>query len=258
MGKCECETQFTPDLSLMDLWSSIYPGYVKCFGKEVTKIEEKKVKIDAILDRLKRGRVSNVWIESYLQGSLAESSFWLHVDKKRDILMMNHLERRARPLDWWDQWMELIPADTVIFSNCCSTDYLLSQISWSIERLEQLNVDHSGRPKVFDDDIKEEIVDVSQNPGLRIKRHRYFEQVGALMYIGPRFQERTGGCWEPLRKYSWCKISEVNGLIRLKSFESCFDSDQGEQAKRQRILREVLFPGANPVDPMGTDPSVPW
>ena len=258
MGKCESETQFTPDFGVADLWASIYPGYVKCFGSEVTKIAEKKVKPDEILAQLKRGRVSDVWIESYLKKSTAETSFQLEADKKRDIVMMYHGEKRPRTLDWWDQWMQLVPAESVIFGNCCSTDYLMSQINWNIERLGQLDIDISGRPKVFDSDINEEIVDVSQNPGLRIKRKGYFEQVGALIWIGPRFQERTGGSWEPLRKHSWCKISDVNGLVRLQSFERCFDSDQGEQAKRQRILREVLFPGGNPVDPMGTDPTVPW
>ena len=76
--------------------------------------------------------------------------------------------------------------------------------------------------------------------------------------LGPRFEERTGGSWEPLRKHAWCKISEVNGLVRLQSFERCFDSDRGEQAKRQRLLREALFLHGGPVDPMGVDPTVPW
>jgi hypothetical protein len=259
MSLLTLEMEWTRDVSIPDVWQSLYPQFVKVFGQQTIKLSEKAIKPEKIFAQLSKPKIERAWIAAFPTSDFStKKDFDFDTDKKRDLLELCLREGEERPLEWWDQWMKLIPSESMIYACCYRTNYLLAQKVWQPEELLRYGGDPQTRPKFFDPDLQEEIIDVSKNPGLRIKRSNYFEQVGSLMWIGPRFQERTGGSWEALKKYSWCQISEVNGLIRLQSFSRTFDSDQGEQAKRQRLLREVLFPNGQSVDPMGNDPSVPW
>lgn len=257
MVRSRNEIQFTSKLSLAQAWEAIYPAFVRCFQGEAVEIRGKKVSPEKILSYLKLPGIDMVEVETFAtKKERADSSLLLMEFPESRVRAMSHSEHRSRPLAWWDQWVQLLPSRFIICCCCFSVDYLMQQSCWNIARAKDYGIDIAKRPQVFNTDWNRKIFDVSKNPGLSISRKNHIESVGAVMWIGPRFTERTGGSWEPLRKYKWCKISEMNGLVRLQSFSRHFDSDRGEQARRQRILRETLFPNAGPVDSTGYDPSV--
>lgn len=258
MEGCQNEVQFARSLTVGEAWNALQPCYRRFFGDEMTRIADKPVPVDRIPDWLAMKGVTDVRVESYAGRPVADSILDLDRDDKRKVLRLLHHEKRPRDFAWWDEWMQAVPSKYILYGACCHSDFLMSQINWDIEQAIYWGVDPKRRKRVMDKDLGVPILDVSQNAGLRIRRRSHIEQVGALMWIGPLFEKRTGGSWEPLRQYDWCRITKMNGLVRIQSFDRCFDSGVGEQGTRQQILRKALFPNGRPVNARGEEPGVLW
>ncbi len=90
--------------------------------------------------------------------------------------------------------------------------------------------------------LQEDVIDTSNNPGRRIVRYGYIEAVGAVMWLGPLFMERTGLDTETLRSISWLGLEPLpNDGLMIKASDQVFDTAEGEQGKRQRDIRNLLF-----------------
>jgi hypothetical protein len=91
--------------------------------------------------------------------------------------------------------------------------------------------------------LEQTIVDTSQNPGRRILRIGFIEAVGSLMWLSERFWELTGAEKERVISAPFLRCNAVaTGILRIKSSEECFSTDQGPTGDLQRELRALLYP----------------
>ncbi|MBI2422016.1 MAG: hypothetical protein HYV27_04230 [Candidatus Hydrogenedentes bacterium] len=91
--------------------------------------------------------------------------------------------------------------------------------------------------------LEEQIIDISGNPGRRQTRMGYVECVGAVMWLGVEFLNRTGLSEEVVFSTDWLNARKVNDrVIRIQVFDEPFTTADGEQGRLQNELRSLLFP----------------
>ena len=108
---------------------------------------------------------------------------------------------------------------------------------------EHLPMRSNGMPRP----LERTIIDTSGNPGRRILRRQegYVEAIGAVMWLGSRFSERTGADLGALKSADWCRVTEfAPGVLRVQVQEACFTSAEEREAELQNRLRAALFPRA--------------
>ena len=83
---------------------------------------------------------------------------------------------------------------------------------------------------------------ISSNPGRRIVKSGFFEIVGYLMWFTDVFWNLAGVDKAAMYSVSECTITEeAPGLMRVQAGNKLFSSAEGEEARLQKRLREVLF-----------------
>jgi hypothetical protein len=88
-------------------------------------------------------------------------------------------------------------------------------------------------------------IDTSRNPGRYIVRKSYIEAVGAIMWFGEPFWERTGASKADVLAAEWLQVSEpYPGVLRVQAADRPFSSPDGEIGEAQARLRSLLFPTA--------------
>ncbi|PYK01773.1 MAG: hypothetical protein DME23_03390 [Verrucomicrobia bacterium] len=90
--------------------------------------------------------------------------------------------------------------------------------------------------------LTQDAIDISSNPGRRIVKIGFFEIVGYLMWFTDVFWNLAGVDKAAMYSVSECTITEeAPGLMRVQAGNKFFSSAEGEEARLQNRLREVLF-----------------
>lgn len=95
----------------------------------------------------------------------------------------------------------------------------------------------------WDKALNREFIDISKNPGRRTVREGYFEAIGHIMWLSPKFWQRTSGAIDNIRGIP--KIDSINkiGDIDVICFQkSPFLSSKGKNGQFQSRIRATLFP----------------
>ena len=157
--------------------------------------------------------------------------------------------KRCRDLGQWDAWVEELEKHRELISAfVLDAEYHRWQNTIDPELYKlagrpftHLPMKSNGKPPPID----RVIIDTSRNPGRWIlhRADQIVEAVGAVMWLGPTFAERTDADLERLRESTWCEVVEMdNGVTRVQVRDACFDSAEGEQGALQNRLRAALFP----------------
>lgn len=101
--------------------------------------------------------------------------------------------------------------------------------------------------------LEKMVIDTSNNPGRRVLRSGFVECVGAVMWLGDEFMNRT--MLSPARLYScpWLETDRINDKVtRIQAAEQPFDSATGIEGSIQRDLRSLLFENVMSQENCGT------
>ena len=201
--------------------------------------------------KLKKAKVDSFRVELWEAGK-SDYGVLVTIDEK----MMEVKSDTQIPLAGYRGWTFGEFAKKMTIAHVAANDYESYQSTSHVGTLRML-----GRLPADKAATDQQYFDVSRNPGLLIARGHPFdpnyhcEAVGALMWLGPKFEKVCGRPnLDALTSSAWCQISQTEpGITRIVSADDLFDSDQGEQAERQRALRDALFPHRRPVDKDGFD-----
>lgn len=92
--------------------------------------------------------------------------------------------------------------------------------------------------------LHEKIVDISENPGRRLFKDGYLEEVGSVMWLGGMFWGRTGNERSMVLGRLGVEFEldqTTESTIKLVAFNKPFTHSDGMQGELQRRLRELLF-----------------
>ncbi|BCS88802.1 hypothetical protein [Pseudodesulfovibrio sediminis] len=85
------------------------------------------------------------------------------------------------------------------------------------------------------------IIDITKNPGRRTIRKGLVESVGAEMWFGSEFWERSGANKDEVLGIDWADVNkETDGIVHIKAADTPF-TDESPVAIQHR-LRKLLFP----------------
>ena len=87
--------------------------------------------------------------------------------------------------------------------------------------------------------LEQKVVDTSKNPGRRILRDEYIEEVAAHMWFGKDFWKLTGSKKERLEAHGF-HVKEEDGITEINLGSPFIESSD---MKTQEVLRQCLFPG---------------
>lgn len=91
--------------------------------------------------------------------------------------------------------------------------------------------------------LKKDVIDTSNNPGRRVIRQGYAECVGAVMWFGDEFMNRTGLSEEVFYLNGWLNAEKVyDRVVRIQVAEEAFTTARGKQGRLQKKIRSLLFP----------------
>ena len=151
----------------------------------------------------------------------------------------------------WDRWMAALATDARFVSGCLfDRDYWWWQNADDPQsyQLAGKPYDHLlMRPTGAPPPLPQLAIDTSRNPGRRFfhSQEDYMEAVGAVMWLGALFFERTGADPDVLKVADWCQVTEfIPGVLRVQVQDACFTSSEGREAELQDRLRALLFPKA--------------
>lgn len=84
-------------------------------------------------------------------------------------------------------------------------------------------------------------IDTSANPGRRELRKGHVESVGSPLWLSSEMVRRIGLTEGELRAQQWLEVEFRDNVWKITAQAHPFDSDEGEQLRRQEKLRELLF-----------------
>lgn len=176
-------------------------------------------------------------------GAVARSHF--------DLLL---IKSAAPPSIPWDDWAtELIKLPRFVMAWVADIEYACWQSELDPETYEAVGRLHKHLPRLRTGapvPLRQEVIDITRNPGRRINRDGYVEAVGATMWFGEPFWTVTGADRKQLEAMEELRISECGlGLIRVEAAGECFRAAEGAIGKLQEKLHSVLFPNAKLTKP---------
>lgn len=141
------------------------------------------------------------------------------------------------------RWLEnLLREESFIYASLHDDEYSRWQNDSVIDRFRQNNHTLSGFRMVKDMDSGEDVVDISHNPGRKVTRDGYAESVGHIMWLGPKFWERTRGDREEVNKHFSLTLIPGTKIELLKAQDEPFTEWTGKSAEVQNLLRDLLYP----------------
>jgi hypothetical protein len=85
--------------------------------------------------------------------------------------------------------------------------------------------------------------DINGLAGLMVYRKEYVEVPAAHMWLGEPFWGLTGANKADVLAADWLKTEQLDhGVLYVEAWPHLFNLDQGEQGRRQRKLRKLLYP----------------
>ncbi|MCB2156346.1 hypothetical protein KQI84_15845 [bacterium] len=230
-------------LQLLEVWSRLQDNLSNRLDEHaVVRLEGRKVALNRVTSRLEKWNKSHFDL-SVDEGEISYSHVW---NRAHSFIEMEGLV--GTPADA-ESWVSPF-FDSPTFMQSWVYDSVYSYWQNAFDPLQ-----YTSEGRNFDDlpmksnglpfPLEQRIIDTSNNPGRRVIRNGYVEAVGGTMWIGPMFMEKVGLSIDALREASWLNLEELpNGILKISTPYSVFDSDEGEQRRVQEDLRDILYGNA--------------
>ena len=153
----------------------------------------------------------------------------------------------ARPADW-DRWVEPFFqfAHELISARVLDDEYEWWQIARDPDSYKLAGRSYEGLPMKWNNlpaPLGQYEIDISTNPGRRVLCEGYVEALGATMWLGGLFTERTGCDLAAVEAADWLRTEWFpSGVLRIEAQRHCFQSEEGQEGELQNRLRALLFP----------------
>lgn len=147
----------------------------------------------------------------------------------------------------WDKWAaRFIGNPNFVMAWLADAEYEFWQNAEDLLQYTSKGKRHEDLPKKSNGlppPLEQTIVDISRNPGRRLLRTGYYEAVGAVMWLGEPFWQKTNANRNEVEWSEWLQVSKpLPTVVRIEASAKCFNTVEGRAGELQQELRALLFP----------------